>query len=70
MPENQTSWNSDNQGVKETVNQTNQTSKTGRQKEPAARQWTVQVWLSVVRQWTMQAGLAAARRQAVWEWLT
>ena len=26
MPENQTAWNSDNQGIKETVNQTNQTS--------------------------------------------
>ena len=25
MPENQTAWNSDNQGIKETVNQTNQT---------------------------------------------
>ena len=45
VPENQTARNSDNQGIKETVNQTNQTSKTGRQKEPAARQWTVQVGL-------------------------
>ena len=27
MPENQTAWNSDNQGIKETVKQNNQTSK-------------------------------------------
>ena len=26
MPENQTAWNSNNHGIKETVNQTNQTS--------------------------------------------
>ena len=33
MPENQAAWNSDNQGIKETVNQTNQTGKMGRQME-------------------------------------
>ena len=27
MPENQTAWNSDSQGIKETVNQTNQTGR-------------------------------------------
>ena len=27
MPENQTAWNSDNQGIKEIVNQTNQTGR-------------------------------------------
>ena len=37
VPENQTAWNSNNQRIKETVNQTNQTSKTGRQREPVVR---------------------------------
>ena len=41
MPENQTAWNSDNQGIKEIVNQTNQTGKTGGQRELEARQRTV-----------------------------
>ena len=39
MPENQTAWNSNNQGIKETVNQTNQTGKTRGQSEPTARWW-------------------------------
>ena len=34
VPENQIAWNSINQTIKETVNQTNQMSKTGGQKEP------------------------------------
>ena len=29
-PENQTAWNSDNQGIKEKINQTNQTGKADR----------------------------------------
>ena len=29
VAENQAAWNSDNQGIKEVVNQTNQTGKTG-----------------------------------------
>ena len=41
MPENQTAWNSDNQGIKETVNQTKQIGKMGRQREPEAKWWTM-----------------------------
>ena len=46
VPENQTAWNSNNQGIKETVNQMNRTSQketgqTGGQREPAARWQTV-----------------------------
>ena len=37
VPENQTARNSDNQGIKETVNQTNQTGKMGGWREPTAR---------------------------------
>ena len=37
MPENQTAGNFENQGIKETVNQNNQTGKTGGWREPAAR---------------------------------
>ena len=40
MPENQTAWNSDNQGIKETVNQTKQTGKMGGQGEPSVRRQT------------------------------
>ena len=44
VPENQTAWNSNNQGIKETVNQTNQTNQTGKMgswREPSARWQTV-----------------------------
>ena len=34
VPGNQTAWNSDNQGIKETLNQTNQIYKMGGQREP------------------------------------
>ena len=45
MAENQTAWNSNKQGIKEKINQNNQTSRsetrqTGGQREPAARQCT------------------------------
>ena len=46
MPENQTAWNFDNQGMKETVSKTNQTGKTGGQREPEARWQTVQAGLA------------------------
>ena len=51
MPENQTACNSNNQGIKETVNQTNQTNQTSKmagQREPEVRR----------RQRTARAGLA------------
>ena len=63
MPENQTAWNSNNQGIKETVNQPNQTGKTGGNREPSVRLGTVQAGLAEgesetqSRQWTM-AGFA------------
>ena len=50
MPENQTAWNSNNQGIKETVNQTNQTSKTGRWREPEVRWQTL--WAGLAEQET------------------
>ena len=34
VPENQTAWNSDNQGIKETVNQNNQTGKAAEGEKP------------------------------------
>ena len=40
MTKNQTAWNSDNQGIKGTIDQTNQTGKTGGWREPEARQQT------------------------------
>ena len=51
MPENQTAWNSDNQRIKEMVNQTNRPVKSkkgqmGRWREPEARWWTVWVGLT------------------------
>ena len=58
MPENQTAWNSDNQGIKEKMNQNNQTSKVadlvGQLRKTKARRQTV--WV----------GLAAARQRAPW----
>ena len=53
MPENQTAWNSDNQGIKKTVNQT---SKTGVGREPVARQQTVWVGLA---EWETDSELTA-----------
>ena len=46
MPENQTAWNSDNQGIEGTIDQTNQTGKTGGWREPEARQQTEQAGLT------------------------
>ena len=53
MPENQTAWNSDNQGIKETVNQTNQTGKTA--------DLMGQLRKIEVRWWTGWAGLAEGK---------
>ena len=52
VPENQTPWNSNSQGIKETVDQTNQTGRretreTGRWRGPAARPRPLEwVWLN------------------------
>ena len=46
VPENQTARNSDNQGIKETVNQTSQTGKTGGPRGPEARQQTMRAGLA------------------------
>ena len=46
MLENQTAWNSNNQRIKKTVNQTNETSKMGRWRELESRQETMQVRLA------------------------
>ena len=46
VPENQTAWNSDNQGMKERVNQTNQTGKMGGWREPTGKLQTLWVGLS------------------------
>ena len=62
MPESQTAWNSDNQGIKEKINQNNQTSKAADhagQLRKTARRWQ-----------TVAVGLAVARFWAVWEGLT
>ena len=46
MPENQTAWNSNNQGIKETVNNNTQAGRSGGRRAPPARQWTVQAGLA------------------------
>ena len=56
MPENQTAWNSDNQGIKGTIDQTNQTGKTGGWREPEARQQTV--WVGLAK-WETDSELTA-----------
>ena len=49
MPENENAWNSNNQGIKENVNQNNQTSEAedcmGQLRKTEARWWTV--WAKV-----------------------
>ena len=60
MPENQTAWNSNNQGIKEKMNQNNQTSKVadlvGQLRKTKARRQTVWVGLAAVRQRATWAG--------------
>ena len=59
MPENQSAWNSENQGVKENINQNTQTGK--------AVDLADQLRKTVVRWQTRQVGrLAAVRWRAVW----
>ena len=50
MTENQTVWNSNNQGIKETVNKNNQTCKKGGWRETAAKQ--LMVWAGLAEQET------------------
>ena len=62
MPENQTAWNSDNQGIKEKINQNNQRGKAvdsaSGLRKTAAIQGTGQVGLAVARWWAAWVGLA------------
>ena len=49
MPENQIAWNSNNQRIKETVNQTNETGKTSGQRESTAKRWTLWVGMAELK---------------------
>ena len=77
VPENQTAWNSDNQGIKETANQTNQTGEKGGQREPAGRRQTSRAGLAerTMERWrSVREGLAPVNRQTrllgMTEWKT
>ena len=66
VPENQTAWNSENQGIKETVNKNNQTCKKGGWRETAAKQ--LMVWAGLAEQETeTQSWLWTMVGVATWE---
>ena len=67
MPENQTAWNSDNQRIKEKINQNNQTSKaadhTNQLRKTTVTWRTLGVGLAAVRRQTEQAGLTVGETE-------